>query len=145
MNNFAGNHIENLTINNFPYASLANGGPYAREMPAITAERLGAVIIGITRILDATCRARVCSCEAWSFNGLRVCSEGDETAEAGWHRWRLPSIDGLIRIRDANAPSVVLSPTGLVFWMDSDQSKPERVKLDELTLRCEQLAEAVRP
>lgn len=49
-------------------------------------------------------------------HGLRVCAKGSEFAvsahESGWHRWILPSRDGLTRKYDPAAPWVTLGPAG---------------------------------
>lgn len=46
----------------------------------------------------------------------------------GFHRWRLPGVDGVARLRDRNAPSIVLSETtGVLLFVRRDNLKPRRL------------------
>lgn len=75
----------------------------------------------------------------FAVGGLVAClhdTMGRQGAETGWHRWRLPSVDGVARANDRTAPSVLLAPNGAILWRKSDTKAAHRVTLAELIERA---------
>lgn len=59
----------------------------------------------------------------------------------GFHRWRLPGVDGVARLHDRNAPSIVLSEsTGALLFVRRDNLKPKRLNgVAELVRKLEEV------
>lgn len=53
-------------------------------------------------------------------------------SECGWYRLRLPSSDGALRVHDPDAPTIHISPTAAVFWLEKDNAEPVRVDFNML-------------
>jgi hypothetical protein len=104
----------------------------------------------IEDVLYAACGAVPFHEGAWRFFDTTVCCAMQYCVcpadEEGWHRWRLPSPDGIVRPDDWSAPWITRSPSGSLFWCNGRDPKRELVKsLGALLDRCFELrAQVVR-
>lgn len=82
----------------------------------------------------------------WWIDDLWVCSHPmfGISAEHGWMRWILPSLDGIVRESGKGAPWVTRSPAGTWFWCEKDK-KALRVTLGQMLDRCVDWMNEVRP
>ncbi|WP_407122156.1 hypothetical protein [Bradyrhizobium sp. STM 3561] len=77
----------------------------------------------IGAVLAMFCDAKRIRLGTFQFFGRTVCDVPvcGVSAAAGFCRWRMPGADGV------NAPSVVLEPSGRVFWQPPNGGAPRRV------------------
>lgn len=130
----------------FSWDNFDSVNPYDREPLAVSRRDQQLVAEDIDSILRATCGGKLHLEGGWGVGDLIVSSFGTlGGSEPGWLRWRLPSFDGAIRLRDKGAPSVILSPTCAIFSRKCDYkaSGLRRVTLCELRDQCKKHAKAV--